>query len=408
MGRKVLISFLGTGPIDQTGRMSRNYHDANYKYEDQEIRSKFVTSVLSHFLKVDQVLVFGTVKSMWEVLYQHICEVNEMNIDHDLAFRLYEMSDVGNANTPISNSSVSDFQFFKNFGWNPYLIHYGINDEQIEHNFSIIADALNELPKNSTIYLDITHSFRSLPLMSISAIDYLNTVNDKKLSVDSIFYGMLDVSRELGYTPIVKLNYLLKLQKWAKGGYAFLEYGDTDLICSLLSENHLSASQKLKDFADSLSINYIHEIDHQLNQIKSLATNKRYSAIEQKIVPVIFKNFLKRFDGLTSLSAQQLKLAHWHYEKKNYALSYLCLVESIITYVCELKNIPTSGEVNRGRAKNFIIKDKSLYDIKNIFAPANEYRINTAHVLESSKNNSKVAIQKLREYLHSFSRITNM
>lgn len=404
---KVLVSFLGTGPIDpKSGNMTRNYSVADYKIGDQTISSKFVTSVLKKVTQVDKVIVFGTVKSMWEVLYEYICTENGKDTDQKIAINLFEMSDSGNAETDISVLSKDNFTLFSKYGWEPHLIYYGLDNIQIEKNFKIFADALSTLPEKSTIYLDITHSFRSLPIMAVSAVDYLNTVSGKKFTIDSIYYGMLDVSRELKYTPVIKLDYILRLQEWAKGGYAFLEYGDTDMIRDLLSKSNKNAAKKLKEFADSLSMNYIHEIDQQLSILRSLVNNKNYSELEKTIVPHIFNNFLNRFDGKSRLSDLQLELAKWHFEKKNYALSYLCLVESLITYVCEINNITTSGESNRLKGKEKILRDKNLKTIKEIWAPANEFRKNAAHVLGNSKNRSDAAIAELKNFIKGFEGIS--
>jgi CRISPR-associated Csx2 family protein len=403
---KVLISFLGTGPIDpRSGQMTRNNSVADYKIGEQTISSKFVTSVLKKLTQVDKVIIFGTVKSMWEVLYEYICTENDMDTDQEIAYSLFEMSDSGNAATDISGLPKDNLRLFSKYGWEPHLIYYGLNNIQIEKNFKIFADALSTLPKKSTIYLDITHSFRSLPIMAVSAVDYLNTVSGKNFTIESIYYGMLDVSRELGYTPVIKLDYILQLQQWAKGGYAFLEYGDTDMIRDLLSKSNKNAAQRLKEFADTLSMNYIHEIDQQLNNLRSLTESKGYSELEKMIVPQIFKNFLKRFDSKTMLSELQLELAKWHFEKKNYALSYLCLVESMVTYVCEQNNLPTSGEEYRNNAKDKINRDKRLRPIKDIWAPANQIRKNTAHVLEKSKNRSVTAIAELKKFIEGFEHI---
>jgi len=43
-----------------------------------------------------------------------------------------------------------------------------------------------------------------------------------------------------------------------------------------------------------------------------------------------------RFKGISSSSGLQLALAEWYFENKRYAQVYICLTESIITWLLEI------------------------------------------------------------------------
>lgn len=65
MGRKVLISFIGTGPVDNKNNSGKRvYKTARYRFEEKEIETSFVSIALGEFLNIDTFYLFGTMKSM--------------------------------------------------------------------------------------------------------------------------------------------------------------------------------------------------------------------------------------------------------------------------------------------------------------------------------------------------------
>ena len=54
MGRKVLISFIGTGPVDNKNNSGKRvYKTARYRFEEKEIETSFVSIALGEFLNID-------------------------------------------------------------------------------------------------------------------------------------------------------------------------------------------------------------------------------------------------------------------------------------------------------------------------------------------------------------------
>ena len=70
---KVLISFLGTGPVDNKnkGRNERHYKDASYRFDSGfTIEKSFIALALKEYYKIDRLILIGTVHSMWERVYE--------------------------------------------------------------------------------------------------------------------------------------------------------------------------------------------------------------------------------------------------------------------------------------------------------------------------------------------------
>lgn len=406
MGRKVLISFLGTGALNTENQNQRKYRTASYYFEGKKLEAtSFVTKALSELLKPDVILIFGTMKSMWEALWIEENKSTDPKVEDDM-FTLAEFCDEYNHKTPLNEGFLEKMKSCLDPKWKVKLIHYGIDDQQVSENFEIFKSALAELENNDEIILDITHSFRSLPIFANSAIEFINTVGSKNLKIVDIFYGMLDVSSEFGgKVPLVSLKYISEIQEWTKGAYTFINNGNADLISDLLKANKNNVHDKILKFSMSLSMNYMHEIKSQIAMLKTISNHEKYSGPSKMVIPVILTKFIKHFEKADTLSTYQLKLAEWHNLHHNHALSYLCLVEAIITYICEQEKLPTEGEKNRKTAKNILFKKQNYIKIKNIYDPANNIRKNAAHVTGQSKSKSFENVTNLNSYLKSLNQL---
>lgn len=398
--RRVLISFIGTGSLENEGS-SRKYREAEYSYQGRTIKSSFIASALGEFLDIDTYYLFGTMKSIWEAVYLHYAK---KNIDDNYAYQLYEQAENANHDTSLNEVHLEGIEGLLKNHSKVIPIYYGINEKQIEDNFEIFSNTLSNLQDGDTIYLDITHSFRSLPLFATTAISFIQDVTDKKINFGGIYYGMLEASKEFNNrTPIVDLSYISELQRWIKGAYGFSNFGQGELISGLLSEKNKTLSKKLQEFTNMLSLNYIHELKSQINVLTHLSNNEQdFSYPEKLVIPKVFSNFARHFDNCKRQSEYQLELSKWHFEKASYALSYICLIESIITYVCEIERFNYKDKNKRERAKTLIINDNKYQDIKDVYSPANEARKSSAHLIEDFSIKSKRTIEDLKKYIKKF------
>lgn len=416
MARKVLISFVGTGPFDENSKNSiREYKTAKYKFGSKEIETTFVASALTEFLECDTLFLFGTVKSMWEEVYNYYCKKNGLHFDEAYYYDIAEKcGETANSKTKLNKVNFQKISEVIGNNSKVIPIPYGLNQEEIEDIFRIFTDTLQEnLKDGDQVYLDITHSFRSLPIYAQTTITFLTDVLGKDLEFKGIYYGMFEGNTELGYTPIVDLSYMLEIQKFIKGSYAFETTGNVDLLTRLLKERNANASLKLEEFSKVLSLNFVYDIKSQIAVLRSLSNDEDYQLPEKLIVPVAFKKFLKFFDKAKTLSDYQYLLAEWHFQKSAYALSYLCLIESLISYQLEL-NGKSEQEVKSEDNRNKV-KGQLRADINAIYGPANQYRKTIAHVTEERQEvfsegkrqavGPKDAVINLEKYLKDFKTI---
>ena len=95
-------------------------------------------------------------------------------------------------------------------------------------------------------------------------------------SESALSYGMLEAGREFdnNIVPVVDLSYISELQNWIKGAHSFYHFGNGRLLAELLKEKDKTQSEKLIQFTNVLSMNFIHEIKSQINLLTSLASQR--------------------------------------------------------------------------------------------------------------------------------------
>lgn len=413
MGKKVLISFIGTGTV--TNKEKRVYREATYSFEGKERKSPFVASAMGAFLHIDQYILLGTMHSMWEEVYRHFCP--QASLDEDYWLSLGEQCELANHLSMLDTTRFTQVERTLPEGSRIFPIYYGLSEPEIKSNFTILTEAINTLSDGDELYMDITHSFRSLPLMATTAISFIKDVTDKDIQFKGIYYGMLDIAKENGdVAPIVNLSYINELQNWIKGAHAFTHYGKADLLCQLLADKDKTTAQKLEEFAQTLAINYVRNIKTQIMVLKNLAIGN-YQMPEKLILPRAFNDFATHFDQAKQESQYQFALAKWHYKKGNTALAYMCLTESIVTMGCEIdgmENIFLEETRKKIKARfkdiNSHRNNESLLwnELAELYYEVNPIRVRATHLLENGGKGTSLerAIKRLPEFIKKMQKIT--
>ena len=118
------------------------------------------------------------------------------------------------------------------------VIPDGRSEEEIWELFRIIEA---EIPVEGEVFVDITHSFRSLPMLVMVALNYAKTT--KRIRIGGIFYGALEVLGDITtvsmmpteerLVPIFDLSAFDQLLDWAVGIDRFISSGDARFVGQL-------------------------------------------------------------------------------------------------------------------------------------------------------------------------------
>lgn len=409
MARKVLITFLGTGPLIKREPFGaevnkREYRTAKYHIDDKKYVSSFVADALTDHYDIDTVLIIGTLKSMWEEVYNVFCKKRGVELNLDYYTQIGDLCSNSNNESDLELPHKEEIEAVLGENSKIVLINYGLNEVEINQNIASILGIEKYLRNGDELYVDITHSFRSLPLLLMSTLIYMQNVSQKKVQIKHISYGMLDVSGELGYAPVVDLRKVIEVNEWISGAYSFSEFGNAYKIAKLLEPVNLDASNRLKDFSNMKNLNHIYALEKQVRQLSGIKLDELPSMAQMIISPVV-TDFVRSIGPYKSSSEFQFKLARWHRDKHNYASSCLTLIEAIITYVCEKCHFAESLKEERDLAKGKILDDEKYRAIKNIYIPLNSIRNCLAHALPTAQNSESIirilnqSIEKLGEIL---------
>jgi len=174
-----ILTFLGTGI----------YYSTTYVWQDQEKEIEYVAAALSEFFRIDTVQVFLTAEARekhWKSFQEIVPKANDINI-------------------PSGQSEDELWQIFEAVV------------KSVEHG--------------ETIILDVTHSFRSIPLFVFLAGIYLQKA--KNVTIAGVYYGAYERNRER--SPIFDLTPTLKFAEWLTATDKFLNTGSAKELGQLLS-----------------------------------------------------------------------------------------------------------------------------------------------------------------------------
>lgn len=142
-----------------------------------------------------------------------------------------------NWNDPNQNNYQGLRSTLENLGYSFSLVDKwipdGLSENEIWDIFKIVFDSIDE---DSEIYFDITHAFRSLPMLVMVLINYAKFL--KNSSVQGIYYGAFEklgpkkiaeaIAEEERFVPILDLTSFSELQDWTAAASAFISFGNAD------------------------------------------------------------------------------------------------------------------------------------------------------------------------------------
>jgi CRISPR-associated Csx2 family protein len=330
---------------------------------------------------------------MWEEVFRCFkSEAGELSKeDNDLYSEIRDFCNKASFKSEPEVVHQSEIENALGEGSHIILIKYGLTQDELLFNASRIISIEQFLEDEDNLLVDITHSFRSLPLMLMNALIYLQNVSKKKIQIKHITYGMLDVTSEMsGITPVVELNDILRLSDWISGAHAFADYGNAYTIANLMEGENKSAAKRLKKFSDEMNLNHIYSIQQESSNLAALKDMQYKTPFPAMIFNPVIENFTNAFQNSMSHSKFQYTLAKWQYEHKNYCASYITLSEAILTYVCEQKCLDPENHDDRDYAKDVLWnsnnQDNEYYALNKIYKSVIKTRNALAHSLKNGQN----------------------
>lgn len=325
---------------------SRSYRPAIYSLVGKEQATHtFIAAYLLEQQQCDKLIMVGTTKSMWEEIYKVFAE-KKGNYTQSAYEEIAEYSTNANHKTAINQAIVRLVETALPEGSKAIFIKYGLDNTELDENIHLLLEAEAMFNEGDIIRMDITHSFRSLPLMGLMLIQYIREVSLKKIKFDGIYYGMLDISGEMqGITPVVNLNKVSTILNWIKVVNSIKERYDFNQLVQVLKEKgskYKSLFEAIENLNICIQANLLTKLDQALNQAQtviSLNQNLLQKDTEIAFMMQYVSEFAEEINGLSHQWQRNLSIAVKHHENGMIGLSILSLWEAFMERMYELRDV---------------------------------------------------------------------
>jgi CRISPR-associated DxTHG motif protein len=175
------------------------------------------------------------------------------------------------------------------------------NEEQI---WSVFDSIYNSIGEDEDIIFDITHSFRSIPLLAITIINYAKTM--KNCCLYGIYYGSYEGAKEVEdhkIASVVDLTIYDEILEWTNAANVFIKYGNSAPICDLEKKKYKTVPREKKGEWNT--------IDKVVSSMKTLydnmATCRGGSYNPKASIKGEYANLLEQRNNITGEAAKEIK-----------------------------------------------------------------------------------------------------
>ena len=204
----VLFTFLGRTPISEEGV----YRSTRYDFPEDCFGPRRRTAAVAFFgwplaerLKPDRLVILGTTGSMWD----HLFEV-DLNLDDELMEQRAALIDATKHRAVrAEHLAALEPLLRERLGCEVRLrlIPYCRTESEQVELLRVLACHVTD---KDHVHLDVTHGFRTLPMLGVLAVLYLRRV--RRARIDGIWYGPYDPETE--EAQVQNLMGLLHVADW--------------------------------------------------------------------------------------------------------------------------------------------------------------------------------------------------
>ena len=190
------FTFIGVGPL----------YNSTYTYQQQACTTRFIAEAVVLFFKPQQLILVATETSK-----------NEPIDGDNPQPRVAYLEQLLGHHTEVKVLTVPE----------------GQSEADLWQIFNRLADSVEE---GDRILFDITHGFRSLPLLALTVMAYLRLVKPG-VDIQKVIYGAYDaVPRHQAEKPIFDLTLFSELMDWINAVSVFQASGDLSPVSKLLRQ----------------------------------------------------------------------------------------------------------------------------------------------------------------------------
>lgn len=221
--------------------------------------------------------------------------------------------------------------------------------------WSVFQTIYDKLQEGDELYIDITHSFRYLPMLLLVLCNYAKFL--KQTKVVHISYGNYEAKAPV--KPLVDLMPLVEVQDWTFAASDFLRNGRTASFTALVKERIQPILKETKGQDEDaralrLFLNRLEPLSQSLTTVRGKAIidggifrdlNDSAQNLKNTLIPAMaplidkIKDSFSGFDPTSSIE-NGFEAAQWCYDKQLYQQSITILQETLKGYTAKQAGYP--------------------------------------------------------------------
>ena len=269
--------------------------------------------------------------------------------------------------------------------------------------WSVFQTIYDKLQEGDELYIDITHSFRYLPMLLLVLCNYAKFL--KQTKVVHISYGNYEPNETVN--PLVDLMPLVEVQNWTLAASDFLRNGRTASFTALVKERIqpiLKATKGQDEDAKALRqfISKLEPLSQSLTTVRGKEIidggifrdlNDSAQNLKNTLIPAMDPLIDKIKDSFSGFAPTDnikngFEAARWCYDKQLYQQSITILQETLKGYTAKQAGYPCDERQYQdlaGNAYNIAVKER----------PESEWKLGKNNDDQDDLNRRKVIVKRM-------------
>ena len=258
--------------------------------------------------------------------------------------------------------------------------YINIPDMKTEKEIWEVFDTIYfSIKENDRLVFDITHSFRSIPMLAVTVINYAKVV--KKCKLEGVYYGAYEGAHDEGIikkAPIIDLTVFNEILEWTYAAESFENYGNIDKMKEVYDIRNEKIPKEEKRYwapikttiknmenvslgistcrgVDSTKLDGKKNLDEKSVKQAYISLKESVSKLEKdydnEITPMaeLVNHAAKQFEAFDCANDYEvgIEMVRWSIRYHMIQQGYTALEETIKTFICEIYNIDDVSRHNR-------------------------------------------------------------
>jgi hypothetical protein len=320
----LLLSVIGRGRRDDGGQ---TYTRVRYEIEGESFETPFFAHAVLQSKwgeRVDRVCLLGTRTSTWGAL------ILEFDAGAEALYDALEAATEGTTATGVSDAQLAELGAVLSAQWRRHVECCAIAQREVDDDSapgiaSLIVQTLPTCEPNRDLLLDVTHGWRTVPLVVFVALQLADALHPGIAARTRVLYGELAGPRARGVA-------FVQLQALARTGHALRRFDETldgrDLAMEL-DDYAPRLARAVEQLSGVVLTNALRRLDEHVRAVRNALAEVPAEAPAWVLLAAQQLRDLVRDLGDTPGAAQILALGRMRRLRGHYGLAILAFWEAV-------------------------------------------------------------------------------